>query len=272
MRFFGLQSLRRNWHIGIFGIFVTIGLLVAAARLVPAKYVATTQMVLVPPLSQRSTSYSGVVNPYMNLAGLQSMADVVSRAMMDDETAQALKKAGVSQYKVSYDALSAGPILIAEADASSPKKASDALAVLTRQVPLAVARLQGAAAISPRSFIHVAVIAGPSTPVKSSKTQLRAIAVSLVGGLVLTLLAVSFIDAWRIRRRLQGFATGDSDYPVETSSTYVEPRGSMTQQGPPGEQTPTEAAHLEFNSATEKLRTAAASLPSVDSDDEVAVI
>jgi len=204
----------------------------------------------------------------MGLAGLQSMADVVSRAMMDDETAQALKEAGVSQYSVQYDSLSAGPILIAQATGSSPEKASAALAVLDKQVPLTLARLQDGASISSSSFITVNVIARPGTPARSGKTQLRAAAVSLVVGLVLTLLAVSFIDAWRIRRRLQGSPARDSHDHVETASAFAEPN-SMSQRGRPWEQTPAERALRESHGATEKPRTAAASLASDDSGDEV---
>jgi len=206
----------------------------------------------------------------MGLAGLQSVADVVSRAMMDDdETAQALKKAGVSQYSVQYDSLSAAPILIVQAMESSPEKASEALAVLTKQVPLTIARLQNEASISSSAFINADVIARPSAPVRSGKTQLRAVAVSLVVGLVLTLLAVSFTDAWRIRRRLQGPPTGDTDDHVETGSTDAEPLKSMSQRGLAWEQAPVEHALPEPDGAAEKPRTAASSPPSVVSGDEV---
>jgi hypothetical protein len=200
MRFAGLQSLRRNWHLAILGLLFTICLVVAAIILVPAKYVATTQMLLLPPLSQRDNSLNGIVNPYLGIDSLDSMANVVSLAMTDDETAQAMKKAGVSQYTVDYESLSAGPVLLVQAEDSSPKKASDALAVVTNQVPVTLARLQKEAFISPSAFVNVQVIARPSTPVKSGKTQLRAVGFALVTGLVLTFLAVSFVDGWRTRR------------------------------------------------------------------------
>lgn len=241
MRFLGWQSLRRNWHVGIFGLIITIGLVVAAASLVPAKYVTTSQMVLIPPLSQPNANYNGVVNPYMGLDGLQSMANVVSSAMMDDETARALKKAGVSQYSVRYDSLSAGPILIVQATESSPKKASDALALLDKQVPLTVARLQDEASISANSFITAVVIARPSTPIRSGKTQLRAVALALVFGLVLTFLAISFIDAWRIRRRLEGSPTASSYDRIETANKFAE-RISIGQRSLRREQAPIERA------------------------------
>lgn len=222
MRFSGWQSLRRNWLVGVFGLLVTIGLVIAAIGLVPANYVTTSQIVLIPPLSQPNANYNGVVNPYMGLAGLQSMAAVVSSAMMDDKTAKALQEAGVSQYSVEYDSLSAGPILIVQAIEPSPAQSSNAITALDKQVPLNVARLQGEASISPKSFITARVIAGPSTPARSGKTQLRAAALAFVVGLVLTLLALSVIDGWRFRR-LQGTPSGDSYYDrTETAARFAE--------------------------------------------------
>jgi hypothetical protein len=151
------------------------------------------------------------------------MADVVARAMMDDETVQALQKAGVSQYTVQYDTLSAGPILILQTEGSTPQNASNSLAVLAKDVPLSVARLQREASIRRRSFISAQVIARPSTPAKSGKTQLRAMALALVAGLVLTLLAVSFAEARRIRRlRVSPEDPYDTeDFGEQTPAEYV---------------------------------------------------
>lgn len=196
----GIQSLRRNWHIGILGLLFTIGLVGVTAILAPAKYVATTQMVLLPPLSQNDNSLNGIVNPYLGIDGLDSMANVVSLAMTDNETTQAMRKAGVSQYTVAYESLSAGPVLMVQAQGSTPEEASNALAVIDAQVPLTVARLQREASITPSSFVNVEVIARPSAPARSGKTQLRAMGLALVVGLVLTFLAVSLVDGWRIRR------------------------------------------------------------------------
>jgi len=216
-----VQPLRRNWYIGIFGLLVTAVLVAAAAILIPAKYVATSQLVLLGPISQPVKSHNGAVNPngaansndvvnpflgidpYLGIDALDSMANVVSVAMTDNETAQALQNAGVSQYSVIYDATNGGPILTVQAEGSSRAEASAALSAVDQQVPLTLARLQRDAHVSPSAFINVDMIARPGTPTKSAKTQLRAIGVALVAGLVLTVLAIAFIDGWRIRRRLK---------------------------------------------------------------------
>lgn len=200
MLFPNWQSLRRNWHTVILGLLLTAGLVTGGSVASPATYVVTSQMVLLPPLTQPNAGYNGVFNPYMALDGLQSMAQVVANAMMDDETARELKQAGVAQYSVVYNSLSAGPILVLQVTAVTPAQANGAIAALDQQVPVTVARLQREASISSRSFILAKVIARPSTPAKSSKTQLRVEVLALMAGLVLTLLAVSIVDGRRVRR------------------------------------------------------------------------
>lgn len=250
MRFPSWQSLRRNWHVGILGLLLTFGLVVGASVLSPASYVTTSQMVLLPPLSQPNANYNGVVNPYMGLAGLQSMAAVVSSAMMGDETAKQLEAAGVPSYSVQYDTLSAGPILIVQSTASTPNQASYAITVLDKQVPLTVARLQKEASISPHYFISARVIARPGTPVKSTKTQLRVEVLALIVGLVLTLLSVSVIDGWRVRKQQGPPNRGSYDY-AETTSAFAETTGH---------------ALREARGTTKKPTTVAAPLPSDNSD------
>jgi hypothetical protein len=176
------------------------------------------------------------------------MADVVSSAVMDDQTAKTLQNAGVSSYSVQWDALSAGPILIAQVTEPSAEQASNAITVLDNQVPLTVARLQGEASISPNSLITVSVIARPSTPTRSGKTQLRAALLALVVGLILTLLAISVMDARRIRRRQGAQNRERYDY-LEAAPASAGATGNALQD-----------SHGE----TEELQTAAVDPPSDD--------
>ena len=232
MRFSGWQTLRRNWVAGIIGLLFTAALGLSAVTLVPAKYVSTSQIALLPPLSQPNASYNGVVNPYLGLAGLQSMAAVVSSAMMDDETAQTLQKAGVSSYSVQYNSLSGGPILIAQVTEPTPQQASSAIAALDSQIPATVARLQDDAAIAPKSFITAKVIARPSTPAKSAKSELRVAGLAVAVGLVLTLLAVSVIEGWRVRRRLNESRTGESGNRPTAAPAFTETTAGAVREPP----------------------------------------
>jgi capsular polysaccharide biosynthesis protein len=212
-----LRSLRRRWYITIGGLALTAGLVTTASFLVPASYVATTQVVLLPPHSQgRSDAGSdgspAASNPYMSLAGLDGMADLVSRAMMDETSMRQLRSLGVSaEYTAEHDTLSPAPIIVLTAQETSAAQASRSLDVLTNQVPQTVTRLQADSSIPPDARVSVAVVARPSAPVRSGKSQLRAMAVGLVAGLVLTVLAASFVEALRQRRRAAGQGAAEVD-------------------------------------------------------------
>lgn len=196
----GVQAWGRNWLVALIGVLLTLGFVAAAATLVPATYIATTQMVLLPPPAQRSEGGTRPVNPYLDLAGLQGMADIIARAMMDDETARTLERSGVTQYTVEFDTLSAGPVLRASVEEATPTQASASLSAVTKQIPVTTASLQAATSTEPEFYVTAAVVAAPGTPERSGKAQLRAVGMGVVAGLVLTQLAVSFVDAWRKRR------------------------------------------------------------------------
>lgn len=208
MSAFSWESLRRNWAVAVSGVVLSAGLSGASVVLLPASYGATSQLVLLPPLNQQNSSYNGVVNPYMGLDGLESMASVVASAMMDNQTANTLKAAGVSSYSVQYNALTAGPVLVAQVSAPSPRQANAAIAALDRQVPATVAQLQNDDSIAHNSFITARVISSPTVPARSAKSELRVAVLVLVVGLVLTLLACSVINAWRLRRHGSPGSTG----------------------------------------------------------------
>jgi hypothetical protein len=107
--------------------------------------------------------------------------------------------------------LSPAPIIVLTAQEASPGQASRSLDVLTNQVPQTVTRLQADSSIPADARVSVAVVARPSAPARSGKSQLRAMAVALVAGLVLTVLAASFVEALAQRRRAAVRGAGDLD-------------------------------------------------------------
>ena len=84
-----LRLIRRNWYVAVIGVLLTAGLAAGAVAAVPATYVSQAQMVLLPPPRTISTANAtgdpnAAVNPFTQLGGLQSMAEVVARSMMDE--------------------------------------------------------------------------------------------------------------------------------------------------------------------------------------------
>jgi hypothetical protein len=227
-----LQRLRRRWYVAVIGLLVTVGLGFVAASLVPSRYSTTTEVVLLPPHPEEGardadSSSQLLDNPYLGIAGLAGMADVVSRAMMDEASVQAMKKAGVTgTYTIQRDVMAAAPILMVKVENSQPSTARKDLEVVAKEVPLVVARLQADSSIAQASRITLAEVSRPSAPVRSGKAQVRALGLALVGGLVLTVLAVAVLDAWSLRRR-RGAVSADPGAITEA----VEPEADPAEPG-----------------------------------------
>lgn len=219
-----VQAFRRNWQVAAAGVVLSAGSVGAAMSLVPPTYTASSQMVLLPPHVRQKVNDNDVVNPYMSLGGMVSMADLVSRAITDDKANRELQKAGVSQYTVQWDPTAAGPILLVQATGSSPAEARQSLAVLSRQIPVTLVQLQTATSTDPAYFITATVVSGPNEPRRSTKTQLRAVGVAGVAGLTVTVLAVSTVDSWRRRRRGGPPPTGSRPAPADPPLPGAAPR------------------------------------------------
>jgi hypothetical protein len=236
-----LQRARRRWYVALIGLLVTVGLVVVVTGLVPATYSATTQLVLLPPHSQEGSAGAGSDsgrpdNPYLGLAELASMTDVVSRAMMDETSAKTLVKVGVTgTYGVQRDTMSAAPILLVTVEDTVPSRASEGLQAVAKEVLRTLSRLQADSSIAQESRITVTEVARPSSPVKSGKGQIRALGVTLVGGLIMTVLATSFVDALILRRRRADAAVGAGAV-ASAGGPDVDPAELGVSQGEPREE------------------------------------
>src|SRR5215470_17013903 len=101
------RTLIRRWYVTVLGLVLTIGLASVAASSSPPTYEARASVVLVPPKSNQ------LQNPFLGLGGLQEVSDVVSRAISDTATADAITAAGGSpKYSVGRDTSTSGPILL----------------------------------------------------------------------------------------------------------------------------------------------------------------
>lgn len=222
-----LRVLRRRWYATLAGVLLTVGLAAAAMSLVPVRYLAETELLLLPP---RSPGIDGTnSNPYMALGGLDGMADVIARAMMDEVTATAMVTAGVaSRYQVIFDRSAAGPILVASVEEDTPARAEAALATLTAQVPKTAAKIQADSSVSEGVQITIAVIGRKAAPTPVTKPQLRAVLVAVVAGLGATVLGTSLLDSSLARR------AGSGPRPARRAAAAGPPPPGGGQARPPG--------------------------------------
>jgi hypothetical protein len=196
------QRFVRQWPIAIAGLIATLVLCVATTRLVPQSYSTKASLLLTPPQTPPTATTTGNPNPYMQLGGLQPLADVVSRAMMSSASLAALRKAGlVGSYTVVRDTTTDGPILTITTKATTPQAAlADLRLVLNRAGPQLTA-LQANESVADNARVTTTVVARDTQASASRKSQIRALVVAVVVGLVGTALAVSVVDRLVQRRR-----------------------------------------------------------------------
>jgi capsular polysaccharide biosynthesis protein len=192
-----IRILVRRWYLVVVGIAVTIGLTFAARSVVPVTYQAEASVLLLPP--QSSVGIGN--NPYLALGGLTAAADVLSRAMSNDETVQSLHAAGTSgTYSVTRDLTTNGPVILVTADNSEATGASRTLKHVVDGLSPTLAKLQTAISVAARYRIVTQIITQDDTAHPVGKAQLRAMLVAIAAGLFGTLVACSLVDGLLLRR------------------------------------------------------------------------
>jgi hypothetical protein len=194
------RLLLRRWYALVVGLLLTLGMGLLAAALVPVSYVATAHVVLLPP---RGSEGQGR-NPYLALGSLGGMVDVVSLAAMDDDTARALKAKGVSgTYRVAPDQTTSGPVLVVTTEEPTAARAAASMDAVLRQVPETTLRLQTDTKVPPGVLVEASLIGRDGSPVRTGKSQLRAVLVAVAAGAAFTLLGTAFLDSWLTRRSIR---------------------------------------------------------------------
>ncbi len=193
------RILLRRWYVLVAGVLVTVGLCAGAATMFPARWVTTATVLMLPPESR----VNGVpVNPYLNLGGLEGMADVLSTAMSDaavqDEVATAAQDA---EYFVGRDPARVGPVVVVEVTGGSPTDATAVQAILLERLPARLDQLQESVGVRGPARITSSVITEGSEPEPSRRSQIRGVLVAAVGGLALTYLAAAAVDGAAAARR-----------------------------------------------------------------------
>jgi hypothetical protein len=185
-------------------------------QLAPATYEASSYVLLLPPTvtinSDGSTSIGD--NPYLALGGLQPAVDVLARSMLDATTAQSLKNAGItSKYNVVRDLTTDGPVLIITTDDTTSVQTLVANAAVVKRLAPTMQALQKAQNVRPDAYVTVENLSIAKKATTVLKTELRAVLIAVVAGLVLTVLAASLLDGMIRRSRNRRLAAMTTDGP-----------------------------------------------------------
>jgi len=192
-----LRSLGRRWYIVVVGLLATVGLSYTATTAVPAEYVATSSMLLLPP----ANTVGAGGNPYLALGGLQAAADVLSRALTDQAISERIAPiSGTATYIVQSDHTTSGPIMYIEVTDHSADGAVSTLGKIIDEAPGILKQLQTDVGAPTASFMSVETITRDTIPTPDTKSQMRAVILVAVVGLVGTIFGTSLINSLLVRR------------------------------------------------------------------------
>ena len=222
-----LRTAGRRWYFLVVGLLITAGLAVAVFRIVPISYDVKASLLLLPPsVVQDPTGEPQVVNPFLNLGGLDVAAGVLSKALTDTATVETVIPDGSSaEYTVEKDARVSGSVLEIAVNAESE---TEALSMLQTLIDLAETRLndlQEAIDAPSNTEVRLMVVTDNDVAEPNYSTLLRALIVVVAGGLVLTLLLTVAGDALLRRRKAKKTGKSPPLQPPPTSpSSDAAPR------------------------------------------------
>ena len=202
------RTLLRRWYLVLLGLALTAWLPSMALRDVSPTYTLESQVLLLPP----ETAVLVGDNPYLNLGGLGSIGDVVSRAVGDDDTRRYVQNTtGVIDYTVDLDRSAAAPIVLTTVESTSAASTEAAMKYLQSQLKVELRRVQIEAGVKPEALVAEATVTKMDQVRVSHKDQYRAAGVAAAGGLALTVLLIAAVDAALMARRRRRAERADAD-------------------------------------------------------------
>ncbi|WP_405727058.1 chain length determinant protein [Streptomyces sp. NBC_00028] len=215
------RVMRRRWYVLLPGLLLTAGLVFGVTLVVHVTYQSQSTVVLLN--SQKATvAYDG--NPFLSTqTSLTGMADSLARNLNSDDSLRELKSRGA---KGTFEAKLAdnaqGPLLWLTVTGTDQASVLSSDKILTAYAKERLEQFQQDQSVASKAMIRMTTIVAPQTPVAQTKTRLEYMIMAGGGGLVLTLVAVFYVEARRRPRRPGAPASPDlPDLPDEEESTTV---------------------------------------------------
>ncbi|MGW3356284.1 chain length determinant protein [Streptomyces bungoensis] len=227
------RVMRRRWYVLLPGLLLTAALTVAAALMVPVTYQSQSTVVLLN--SQKATvAYDG--NPFLSTqTSLTGMADSLARNLNSDVSLRELKSRGATgTFEAKLADNAQGPLMWLTVTGTDKAAVLASDRILTAYAKERLDQFQKQQSVAPKAMIRMTTIVPPQNPVAQTKTRLEYLVMAGVLGLVLSLVAVFYVEA---RRRPRIPASPAS--PAETAPPVAvpEPRTEEPAGEPVAEQT-----------------------------------
>ncbi|GAA4811490.1 Wzz/FepE/Etk N-terminal domain-containing protein [Streptomyces ziwulingensis] len=190
------RVMRRRWYVLLPGLLLTAALMAAVALLVPVTYQSQSTVVLLN--SQKATvAYDG--NPFLSTqTSLTGMADGLARNLNSDGSVRELKSRGATgTFEAKLADNAQGPLMWLTVTGTDEKAVLASAKVLTGYAEERLKDFQKQQAVTPKAMIRMTTVVAPQTPVAQTKTRLQYLVMAGGLGLVLSLVAVFYVEARR---------------------------------------------------------------------------
>lgn len=198
LRTLALAALRR-WYVTLLGLLATAGLAIFAGLQVPPQYTVEANVVLLPPQELLGEGE----NPYLALAGLSQVVEVLVRSLESDSYRDVEDRYN-SDVTIARDNTTSGPVLIVTVEAPSEDAAAASLEDVLGRVPIGLADLQSSVGVQEEDQVYSRVLSQESETTAIMTPTIRAVIVASALGVVATLLLVAIVDGVMMRRETRG--------------------------------------------------------------------
>ena len=201
---------RRRWYVLLPGLLLTAGLVAAVVLLVPVTYQSqsTVQLLNSP---KATVAYGG--NPFLSTqTSLTGMADSLARNLNSDGSVRELKSRGATgtfEAKIADNAQ--GPLMWLTVTGTDKAAVLASDRILTAYATDRLKQFQEQQSVDPKAMIQMVTIVVPQPPVAQTKTRLEYMIMAGGMGLVLSLMAVFYVEA---RRRSRPAVTPEEPAPA----------------------------------------------------------
>jgi hypothetical protein len=242
-----VRLLVRRWRVAVPAALLTVVGVVAVVHASAPQYRSTGSIVLLSPpeppkvdSASESSPTAADQNPYARFGDLAIMTDILARIGGDESTRAELARQGVSNYEVSANRLTRGPVIEATGEEENPEAAIRSAETVLTEIQAILADLQQAEGIDPNYFITSVSVQPPSTASAVYGSTVRAAIGALAVGGLCTLGLGALAEVVAQRRAARRTASPSGLVASDALSPGVEAGGSNG--SPTGGNVATEAA------------------------------
>jgi hypothetical protein len=190
------RVMRRRWYVLLPGVLLTAGLMVAVTLLVPVTYQSQSTVALLN--SKKATvAYDG--NPFLSTqTSLTGMADGLARNLNSDGSIRELKSRGATgTFEAKLADNAQGPFMWLTVTGTEKSAVLSSNKTFTAYAKERLEQFQDEQSVESDAMIQMTTIVPPQNPVAQTKTRLQYLIMAGALGLVLSLVAVFYVEARR---------------------------------------------------------------------------